>query len=307
MTETNQNQNNRPSTDTSSQIVSNSEEPESSTGSTEQSDAESTNQRFLGIPMPLLLAILTGLGTALGAVLTSAGEVLTSYLEFDAQFRQGRQEFEFELIREALEVQNLPQDVNENETEGDDEAASGVIRFAQDSSSTEEDASENLIEQNKEDRLRAAQELEFYADIGIIKSLDAEKVREWATEREEELPRLQSTNSATRNNLGDTCFFVDQTVSVYSAPSFDSAVVGIYPVGSIAFTTSTFEAVSIQEGTNEFILMSMFDGNLGWVPRSPAGSDVSNLIALPPRECANPESINASLYRPSSDTAGRAR
>lgn len=277
MTETNQNQTEPPHSRTTEQ----GDQTQAESKSSVKGDPEPKKQTFLGIPMPLLLAIVGGLGTFLGAGLTSLGEVITSYWEFNAQFRQGRQEFEFELIREALEVQPISQATNEDEQTKENGNAGASISFAQNVVPEEEDTNASLVERDKEDRLRAAQELEFYADIGIIKSLDAAKVKEWA-EDPDNLPRLQSSNDSRR------CFYVDQPTNLYSRPDFDFPIDASYRVGDIAYASFPYESVSVQGGTNSFILVDLFGGNKAWVPRYPEASNIANLVDFPPQDCLRP-------------------
>lgn len=77
------------------------------------------------------------------------------------------------------------------------------------------------------------------------------------------------------------CFYVQTDIGVYDSPSFSANRVAGYVNNDVAYATDSEPTREwVDDGTadgNNFYKVAIFEGNIGWVPRSPEGSDFAAL------------------------------
>ena len=81
------------------------------------------------------------------------------------------------------------------------------------------------------------------------------------------------------------CFFVQRPTNVYARPAYDAILDARYAAGDTAYaTTNPPTSVWINDpdlvNGNSFIEVSIYDGNVAWVPRFRADADVPLLVDL---------------------------
>ncbi|MEM9119945.1 MAG: hypothetical protein AAF827_16245 [Cyanobacteria bacterium P01_D01_bin.6] len=92
---------------------------------------------------------------------------------------------------------------------------------------------------------------------------------------------LFSPAAQGQSNGTPYCFSIRTAVDVYDSPSFGATKIADYISGDTAYaTTNPPTSVWVNDGTrdgNSFIKVAIYGGNVGWVPRYLAGSDVTVL------------------------------
>lgn len=95
---------------------------------------------------------------------------------------------------------------------------------------------------------------------------------------------LLSPIAQSQSNDTAYCFAVQTPINIYESPSFRAMTADSYAAGDVAYaTTNPPQAVWVRDGTgdgNSFVEVAFYDGNIGWIPRYPAGSDSPALIDL---------------------------
>ena len=172
------------------------------------------DQRNLWLSSPLLIALATSIGGLAGATLTGLLEIYSS-----AQLE--RQKFEFSLIEQQLSAIH-----------------------------SEEEKTKDELEKAKQD---AAESLVFLVDVGIIKSLNKEQIREWA-ENPSSLPALhvRTIQMATPYNAAN----------IRSGPGVEYSVIGTYRNGTTVTLLGEYGRgwYRVQVGQT-----------IGWLPRQALG------------------------------------
>lgn len=95
---------------------------------------------------------------------------------------------------------------------------------------------------------------------------------------------------AQSQSNGAYCFSVQTPTNIYARPSFGAMMADTYAPGDTAYaTTNPPTSVWVNDGTrdgNSFIEVAYYDGNIGWIPRFPAGSNAPALVDI--TDCPNP-------------------
>lgn len=172
------------------------------------------DQRNLWLSSPLLIALATSIGGLAGATLTGLLEVYSS-----AQLE--RQKFEFSLIEKQLS-----------------------------SIHSEEEKTTNELDKAKQE---AAESLVFLVDVGIIKSLNKEQIRQWA-QNPSGLPQLH-----VRAIQIDDPY---NAANIRSGPGAEYSVVGTYINGT---------AVTLLGEFGEGWYRVQVGQTTGWLPRQALG------------------------------------
>lgn len=101
---------------------------------------------------------------------------------------------------------------------------------------------------------------------------------------------LVSPNAQGQSNDTAYCFSVQTATSIYASPSFGAITADSYTAGDTAYaTTNPPTSAWFDDGTvdgNSFVEVAFYDGNIGWIPRFPEGSDVPLLVDI--TNCPNP-------------------